>query len=152
MKLLKILYFVATALSFVIAASVVFASLGETPDLLQARYGFVVDEPSADEPDTTPVRYYRDHVFVTAYLRDGRSVREDFAPDGGRLTSVQIAGLLRENSAGSSWKLIGDSSEEETYIREDGLAAATVAKRGEELNRLRADLIIRYTVEGLLAP
>jgi hypothetical protein len=43
----------------------------------------------------------------------------------------EIAALLQENSAGSSWEKAGETSTQVSYIRKDGHASAQTAKLNE---------------------
>jgi hypothetical protein len=103
------------------------ARIGDTLDECAVRYGGSTDNSAKDQ-----VVFRRDHVTITVHLENDRSVREDFAPEGGgMLSDSEIAALLQENSAGSTWEKAGETSTQISYFRKDGHGSAQSAKLNE---------------------
>jgi hypothetical protein len=113
------------------------ARIGETLDQCSYRYGSSIGHISRDQ-----VRFNRGHIY---------SVREDFGPEaGGTLSDDQIAAILKDNAAGHSWEIVGETATKVNFIRTDGHARAEVAKPNYQANEGRikltttgAELIIR---------
>src|SRR5437762_11535641 len=111
------------ALSLALTAHLL-ARIGETLDECATRYGGSNGNSAKDQ-----VIFHRDHVTITVHLESDRSVREDFAPEGGAMLSdSQITALLQENSEGLTWEKAGETSTEISYFRKDGHASAQSAK------------------------
>src|SRR6185295_904378 len=58
------------------------ARIGETLDQCSYRYGGSIGHYSHDQ-----VRFNRGHIYITVYVRDHHSIREDFAPEAGATLS-----------------------------------------------------------------
>jgi hypothetical protein len=128
-----------------------FASIGETLDQCASRYGRASGDLSRDQ-----ITFVRDHVTIVVHARDGRSIQEDFAPEGGAtLSDSQIAEFLQENSEGSTWEKTGETASVITYNRKDGRATAQCAKPNDLAPNTRiklamngAELVVKYTATG----
>jgi hypothetical protein len=120
--------------------------VGETLDQCTYRYGASIGHLSRDQ-----VRFNRGHIYITVHVRDHHSIREDFSPEAGAtLSDAQIDAILKDNAAGYSWEIVGESANVVRFIRTDGHARAEVAKPNYQANEGRikltttgAELIIR---------
>src|SRR5258707_1790183 len=92
------------------------ARIGETLDQCSYRYGSSIGHISRDQ-----VRFNRGHIYITVHVRGNHSIREDFGPEaGGTLSDDQIAAILKDNAAGHSWEIVGESATKVNFIRRDG--------------------------------
>jgi hypothetical protein len=110
--------------------------IGETLDQCSYRYGASIGHFSRDQ-----VRFNRGHIYITVHVRGNHSVREDFGPEAGAtLSDDQIAAILKDNAAGHSWEIVGESATTVRFIRTDGHASAQVAKPNDQANEGRIKL------------
>ncbi|HUE40696.1 MAG TPA: hypothetical protein VMO75_02100 [Chthoniobacterales bacterium] len=128
------------------------ARLGETLDECKMRYG----QSAQLAPDQ--FKFNRSQIIIIVRIRNGRSIQEDFAPEGGSaLSEGDVAQLLQENSEGSSFEVSGETATYTTYIRKDGKASAQRAKPNAsgsgnvKLSIQGAELIIKYSAEAIAA-
>src|SRR5678815_417243 len=112
------------------------ARIGETLDQCTYRYGASIGHLSRDQ-----VRFNRGHIYITVHVRDHHSIREDFSPEAGAtLSDAQIDAILKDNAAGYSWEIVGESANVVRFIRTDGHARAEVAKPNYQANEGRIKL------------
>jgi hypothetical protein len=110
--------------------------IGETLDQCSYRYGASIGHFSRDQ-----VRFNRGHIYITVHVRGHHSVREDFGPEAGAtLSDDQIAAILKDNAAGYSWEIVGESPTSVRFLRTDGHASAQVAKPNDQANEGRIKL------------
>jgi len=132
---------------FLTATGYLSAGIGETLDECSIHYGGSTGNSARDE-----VTFRRDRINITVHLEGNRSVREDFAPEGGSMLSDdQITAVLQESSEGSTWEKTGETSTEVSYLRKDGRASARSAKLNAAGNgRIKltfngAELVVKST-------
>jgi hypothetical protein len=144
-------------IALIFLPGLLFARLGETLDQCKTRYS-AVGQLGADQ-----FKFRQGHINIIVHVRNGRSIQEDFAPEGGgSLSESDFAELLQENSEGSSWEASGETATVISYSRKDGRATAQKAKPNAsttnggnvKLTVTGAELIIKYTSAAIsqLAP
>jgi hypothetical protein len=112
------------------------ARIGETLDQCSYRYGGSIGHYSHDQ-----VRFNRGHIYITVYVRDHHSIREDFAPEAGAtLSDAQIHAILEDNAEGYHWDKVGETATKVNLIRTDRRARAEVAKPNYQANEGRIKL------------
>jgi hypothetical protein len=150
----------AFALSFALTIASVCtlnARIGETLEQCKARYS-AVGQLGTDE-----FKFRQGHINIIVHVRNGRSIQEDFAAEGGTsLSESDFAELLQENSEGSTWEVNGETATIISYTRKDGRATAQKAKPNAsttnggnvKLTITGAELIVKYTAATVsqLAP
>ena len=132
-----------------VLADVSQARIGETLDECKSRYGSLSGQLGPDE-----FTFNRDSVTIIVHLINGRSVREDFVPEAGKvLSAAQVDALMRENAEGSTWEILGETASVINYSRADKRATAQRGKANTsntnagnvKLTINNAELIIKYT-------
>jgi hypothetical protein len=150
----------ALALSFALAvtsACTLNARIGETLEQCKTRYSAV------GQLGTNEFKFREGHINIIVHVRNGRSIQEDFVPEGGTsLSESDLAEVLQENSEGSTWEVSGETATIVSYSRKDGRASAQKAKPNAstsnggnvKLTITGAELIIKYTAAAVsqLAP
>jgi hypothetical protein len=136
----------------VLFTTTAFARLGETLEECKSRYSST-GQIAADQ-----FTFRTGHVNVVVHVRNGRSIQEDFAPDGGSvLSESDFTQLLQENSEGSTWEISGETPTYTSLSRKDGRATAQKAKPNAsssnggnvKLSMQGAELVVKYSAEAI---
>ena len=119
--------FLVAALTVVTAMSSVWANLGDASDIIEDRYGNLVQRQLRDD-GTVSVLYHKDRYLYLVIFANNRSVSESYSHiNGTDLSEREIARFLKVNAAGATW-IPGSTSKERRFERSDHKAQATYGK------------------------
>ena len=125
---MNIFFTAFTAIAFFLGIYSSFGRIGQTLDECALDYGSTTGNLAKDQ-----ITFRHSGVIITVHVENGKSVREDFAPENGTMLSDdQIAALLQENAGGSSWEKSGETATVVSYSRKDGHASARAGKLNEQ--------------------
>jgi hypothetical protein len=116
--------FLVAALTVVTAVSSIRASLGDSSDRTEDRYGNLLQRQLHDDGTVSGLYHKGQYLYLVIFAND-RSISESYSHiNGTDLSEKEIVKFLKLNAAGGTW-VLANPSKERRFKRSDDRAEAT---------------------------